>query len=355
MNPYDFVRVDWSHPPERRAAKPHHRFDGLSGRLEGTLTALTPLFLPARRPNGLPLTDRSDATLFSQASCYRNAQNPTGYFIAGSSLKGFFRTVVETIAQGCVWFCAEQNHLPDAFNPCPYPPGVCPACRLFGLIKGPTLRLGNVGFDDAVCTHMEQHPAIYTVVLSSPKPRHTAFYLDGAHVTGRKFYFHHTHLLTTSGWLPPHAQPQQRQNQYIRPLGTGSTFTFSAVCVNVEEDDFAALLYAMTLEAGMRHKFGYAKPCGLGSVHVQCTRLTLQDPTARYRQGTGDTVYEGDALAAEVARRVAPLVARIPAVTLADLRRIWQWPPVLGVTYRYPTQTQFAAHPRDPVAATDTW
>jgi hypothetical protein len=111
----------------------------------------------------------------------------------------------------------------------------------------------------------------------------------------------------------------------------------------------------MTLEDGIRHKFGYAKPCGLGSVRMQLTRLTLRDPTTRYRQGAGDTVYEGNALVAEVHRRVTPFVARIPAVTLGDLRRIWQWPPAPGVTYRYPTQAQFAAHPHDPISSTDTW
>lgn len=353
MNPYDFVHVDWTHPPERRAAKPHDRFDGLNGRIEGTLTTLTPLFLPARRPDGSPLTDMGGATLFSQSPCYRNASNPTGYFIAGSSLKGLFRTVVETVAQGCFWFCAEPDHLPNAFKPCSRPDALCPACRLFGLIKGSSLRLGNVGFEDAVCTHIEPREAIYTTVLSSPKPHHTAFYLDGTNVAGRKFYFHHSHLHTESGWLPPHAQ--QHQNQFIRPLGTGSTFTFAAEFVNVEEDDFAALLYAMTLEEGIRHKSGYAKPCGLGSVHMQLTRLTVRDPTARYRQGEGNTVYEGSALAAEVGRRVTPFVARVPVVTLGDLRRIWQWPPASGVTYRYPTQAQFAAHLRDPISSTDTW
>jgi hypothetical protein len=117
----------------------------------------------------------------------------------------------------------------------------------------------------------------------------------------------------------------------------------------------------MTLEKGaeegteMRHKLGYAKPCGLGSVHIQTTKLILRDPTARYRQNGGETVYKDAELTAEITRRVAPFIATIPAITRADLRRIWRWPPAPGVTYRYPTQRQFAAHPNDPISTTDNW
>lgn len=49
MNPYDFVRVVWQQPGERRAAPRHDRFAGISGRLEGTITVLMPVFIPDKR------------------------------------------------------------------------------------------------------------------------------------------------------------------------------------------------------------------------------------------------------------------------------------------------------------------
>jgi CRISPR/Cas system CSM-associated protein Csm3 (group 7 of RAMP superfamily) len=335
MNPYDFVRVDWQHAPRRRLAAPHNAFRGLSGRIEATLTAETPLFI--KRGN--------------LDSFFSIGGQPA---IGGSSLKGLFRSVVETVAQGCFLFCAEPGRLPNDFKPCHRPDGLCTACRLFGLIKGSTLRLGNVSFGDAICTKREAHPPIYTAILSSPKPRHSAFYLSGPYVAGRKYYFHHRpdNMLTAKGWLPSNKRPQ---NQYIQPLGAGSTFAFSADFDNVVEDDFAALLYAMTLDEGMRHKFGYAKPCGLGSVHIRLSKLTVRDQPSRYRQATPALTYEGADLLAEINRRVAPFVSAIPAVTLLDLRRIWGWPAADNVTYRYPTQEEFATHRSDPVGSTDGW
>lgn len=337
MNPYDFVRVDWNRHPQRRAALRHDSFAGLSGKIEATLTAETPLFVKRGNTNDFFTINGKTA-------------------IAGSSLKGLIRSVVETVAQGCFWFSAEAPT--SDFKPCSRPGALCPACRLFGLIKGNTLRAGNVGFEDAFCTSAVSHPPIYTAILSNPKTRHAAFYFDDDdNIAGRKFYFHHRedNLLTAMGWLPANAAPDRRQNQYIRPLGAGSSFTFTAEFVNVEEDDIAALLYAMALEPEMRHHFGYAKPCGLGTVRIELTKLTLRDAASRYRQGAGITIFEGAALAAEVKRLITPFIATIPPVTLSDLRRIWRWPPDSTTNYGYPTQAQFGAHPNDPISSTPKW
>lgn len=52
----------------------------------------------------------------------------------------------------------------------------------------------------------------------------------------------------------------------------------------VEADEFGALVLAILLEDNMRHKIGYDKPLGLGSVQLTPTRLTLIDYAARYTQ-----------------------------------------------------------------------
>ncbi|NJN68115.1 MAG: hypothetical protein HC884_16090 [Chloroflexaceae bacterium] len=109
----------------------------------------------------------------------------------------------------------------------------------------------------------------------------------------------------------------------------------------------------------MRHKLGYAKPAGLGSVQVQLTAIELVDYQARYRAGSGGIIRyaretcQGDTLTPYLAAQIEPYTSNATSVTLQDLRRIWQWPPVH--TLRYPTQHNkqwFAENPTTPIRNT---
>lgn len=228
------------------------------------------------------------------------------------------------------------------------------ACRMFGFLDGGKLLAGSVGFEDGVCSAPTKHDAIYTCVLSSPKPRHAVWYLDDQQrlVRGRKFYFHATGLQTATNWLPrKDVLPHQRQNAYIKPVGAGSVFTFHAHFTNVAEDDFALLLYALVLEPGMRHKLGYAKPAGLGSVEVGLNWVETVDYVARYRSGGGGLVRcEGVELATFVQQRIQRYTTDTHSLTLRDLRRIWQWPAVYEL--RYPSQQWFQENPTTPISGT---
>jgi len=347
MNPYDFVRVDWSKPAARRSFTPYLT-GKLSGRLQGTITTLTPFFIPARRGSGSSpkdyLKDR-----YGQA------------LIPGSSLKGLFRSLVETIG-GCSWwffgdrgttgaYSEVQHNLPSNFQRPGSLEALDPACRLFGLIQGGTLLAGCVGFDDAICCSPVAHDPIYTCILSTPKPRHSWYRDNQGRPAGRKFYFHAQNLQTASGWLPSRdTPPAKRQNQYIRPIGKDSVFTFTAHFDNVAPDDFSLLLYAIVLEPSMRHKLGYAKPAGLGSVAVKLDWIQIVDRAARYRQSGGIQRYEDSALDAFVQERIQPYVDDHQSITLQDLRRIWHWPP--SHELRYPTRQWFNEHPQAPIAET---
>jgi len=322
MYPYDFVRIDWSSRVPRRPATLHHRFEGFSGRLEGRIEALTPLFIPDHR-----------AAKSGHSPVKRFLTNRQGQaIIPGSSLKGMARSLVETIGPGCWWlFKGEHEHkLPGEFRQCPRGNNLCVACRMFGLIKGSTLLLGHVGFEDAVCEQAVEHAPLYTIILGTPKPHHTAFYLDQeGKLAGRKFYYHHSTPPTDKGkWLPDGA-PRQKpaQNAYIKPLGVGSVFAFSVHFDNLAADEMRLLLYALALEPEMRHKIGYAKPAGLGSVKINLTQLELIDYRRRYTDPNGGrTIYTAGALQSYVAGQIAPLVADRNSITLQDLRRIWAWP-----------------------------
>lgn len=168
-------------------------------------------------------------------------------------------------------------------------------------------------------------------------------------VAGRKYYFHQPQVQSLGRNQATNRSP------HIQPLGENPRFTFRMSFENVAEDDeWPLLLYALTLEDGVRHKLGYAKPAGLGSVHVEVTWLTLVDPRARYA-GTGQARRElaGAELTEYLADKTARYRSAITSRTLNDLRRIWAWPPAAGVVYRYPTQGWFRRYPQVAIADID--
>ncbi|MCL4298486.1 MAG: hypothetical protein KJ077_22305 [Anaerolineae bacterium] len=350
MNPYDFVRIDGSKTPVRRPAPMHQQFKDFSGQIEGSITTETPLFLPATRLKALPTELKRFIT---------NGRRQV--IIPGSSLKGLFRSLVETVGPGCWWLydgtyrdkTDYSGKLPPAFKQCSTHNQLCPACRMFGLINRGTVLLGQVNFEDAVCTAPVPHPPLYTPVLDAPKPRHRAWYLNqaGDRVAGRKFFFHQATILTSKEFRK--TKQGEIINQHIQPIGQGSTFTFAASFNNLAADDLALLLYATVLEPGMRHKIGYAKPAGLGTIRVDLTRLAIIDYTTRYTSpGGGRTVYEGDKLADYLTGQTRAYLNDQGSVTLQDLRRIWAWPPAPGVAYGYPNRAWFNENPGASIAQT---
>jgi len=349
MNPYDFVRIDWNKTPERRPASPHDHFTGLSGRMTGTIRALTPIFIPLKRGG-------------SPKQFLRNSQGKA--VIPGSSLKGLFRSLVETIGHGCWWlydgkykkdegtYDHYENNLPEAFKRCPNHQQLCVACRTFGMMSSHDHFAGKVGFNDAVCTDEKRHEDIYTPVLANPKPRHRVWYLNGNKVAGRKFYFHQP-IIRTERELK--RTSHKMLNEHIIPLDTGTQFEFTAHFENLNEaDEWPLLLYAITLEKGMRHKIGYAKPAGLGSVQIELKEIVLRDPAARYRSLASSPArsYTSESLSSYLSERAQKFVADHASPTLQDLRRIWQWPPMHGVDYHYPYREWFDEFPQASIAET---
>ena len=329
MNPYDFVRIDWSQGVERRPATRPDRFQGQSGRVQGTITTLTPLFIPSYGQQELHVTNRNREAI-----------------IPGTSLKGLIRSLVETIGPGCWWLFGTGNgKLPRPFQQCQNQDKLCVTCRMFGLIQGDTLLLGNVGFEDAVCAECTSDDPMFTPILMGPKPEHSWYRDNRGNVVGRKFYFHNTR--TIKGRQNPH-------NRRIRPVAPENRFTFSAQFTNLADDELRLLLYALQLEPTMRHKIGYAKPAGLGSVQIELTCLELIDYAQRYTTPSqGKTTYTGDALQEYVAQRIALYTENQTSGTLTDLRRIWAWPPPEDVVYDYPTRRWFDQNPDKPISATN--
>lgn len=353
MNPYDFARIDWNRPPERRVPIWHHQLTSragkplYSGSLEVEVYAETPIFVAD--PKNVSDDPRKPA---------QSMQNQQGDFIIpGSSLKGMIRNVVETLGNGCLTlFDGEyesgrvdyRRKVPGPFQHCDTNARLCIACRLFGMLehRASGVFLGKVNIGDAVALpeKVYRYEPMYTAVLVEPKPRHAAFYLDEnrEHISGRKFYFHHSpelKPLTANTLIWMGGRPA---NRYIQPLDYDTQFRFRVDFTALEEDEFGALLFAVALEEQMRHKIGYGKPLGLGSVSLQPMKLTLIDYAARYRaggDGRGKTVLEGNAMWQTLYKHMDAFTQQhVVSIALDDLRRIWRWKPEPGVEYRYPSK-----------------
>ncbi len=321
MNPYDFVPIDWNSTPERDRPLPHDRFSGVSGKIEGTITAETPVFIfhsPKKNQGAEPFI--------------QNEQKQ--HIIPGSSLKGLFRNLVETIGNGCFLLFDKKynNKLPSDFHKC-NTDKLCIGCRMFGTIQGSIL--GKVSFNDAVEVKIHEHGAVYTIALMAPKPGQGALYFDPKrrHIAGRKFYFHQPLGIQTTN-------QKSRVNQHIKPINKESQFAFSAQFINLEAVELQTLLYALVLEPDMRHKLGYAKPAGLGSVHFEITKLTLIDYASRYTVNQEVEHVEGRRLEAYLLQQTQSFRNNTASKTLNALRRIWRWDPNDNTEYHYPRSSR---------------
>src|SRR5439155_16098801 len=204
--------------------------------------------------------------------------------------------LAETLGNGCLTLFDSQyergtvnygRKVPESFQKCGNNTNLCIACRTFGMLKDRTsgVFLGKVNIGDA-CTYedkINRYKPIYTKPLMEPKPHHDSFYLDetGKHIAGRKYYFHHSPELEPLTERGPIYFGTRPANRYIQPLDYDTEFHFCVDFTNLEENEFAALLLAITLEKGMRHKIGYAKPLGLGSMALKPTSMTLVDYSTR--------------------------------------------------------------------------
>jgi hypothetical protein len=361
MNPYDFVPLDKAHPPRLKRPIWHHvlvpdaTHSGklYSGSIYLYLRTETPLFIRD-----------ADESVDNPRYPGQHIRNKAGeYIIPGTSLKGLLRNVVETLCGGCLTGSTYYS-APVPFLSCQDHMRLCISCRLFGMMqRGQNARVfrGKVNIGDARVYEdsLDFYKPIYTAVLDSPKPRHRAFYLNPkGEIAGRKFYFHHSgDPRTESRLLEIRNKPGEYRNQHIQPLASNTEFDARIDFTNLEPDEFAALLYAVTLLPAMRHKIGYGKPIGLGSIRIDATELRLVDYATRYTQfraARGFSTYTLEDLPGLLAEQMNTLDPQICTAwqefqsfpALSYLSTIWQWKPDSSVVYFYPGQRWFKEHPQ---------
>ncbi|MBV9688658.1 MAG: hypothetical protein JO202_03000 [Ktedonobacteraceae bacterium] len=296
MNPYDFVPLDTEHPPERRKPVWHNVLAPNDAHLDKLYSGYLHLYIKAETP--LFIYDAASSMQNPDYAGQHLRNRWDEYIIPGTSIKGLLRTVVETLCSGCMTVFHmpreyTQNPIPLGFAYCQSNTLLCIACRLFGMMqanqRNAQVFLGKVNIGDAVVYEdsLRFYDPIYTTVLDGPKPRHRAFYLDsqGHYIAGRKYYFHHAGKpLTENRLLETRNRPGEYRNQHIEPLDVGTEFLARIDFTNLEADEFAALLFAIALQPNMRHKIGYGKPIGLGSVQLGVTKLQLVYYANRYKE-----------------------------------------------------------------------
>jgi len=376
MNPYNFVPFDLDNPPQPRVPIWHHTLFSTSeqkvysGELLLDIWTEKPLFigtspLPANYPDNPKEHIRNKAQQL---------------IIPGTSLKGLLRTVVETLCRGCMtgyndrhnkanWLPRNKNNKESPFLCCRNSEKLCISCRIFGMIGKSSPFLGKVSIEDAIVypktpEELKEKPDLATPLflplLDGPKPRHTAFYKnEDDDLVGRKFYYHRKDIVAPVALIKPDKDnPGQLHNQYVHPVAPGAWFSARLNFRNLTDEEFAALLFSITLEReGMRHQIGYAKPAGLGIIMIELNKMHLMHFDQRYRNmskesSSGLATYTYDDLQDLVASRMAPLDRRI-AQTWEDFRNlpalealyeIWQWP-AKDTDYFYPERDWFDKHP----------
>jgi CRISPR/Cas system CSM-associated protein Csm3 (group 7 of RAMP superfamily) len=342
VEPYVFVRLPASEPV-RKPPLLHHRYDkkGLSGQLTCRLTAKTPLFV----------YDPSFARHVGRG--HEQASFPVRNGIAvipGSSLKGVIRSVAEAVEACCFTLFDSfyrgggvtrgrklKARLPHGYWHCDKLDQLCPACRLFGSLKGEMLFAGKVAISDAQAGQGDYELTDWIVldVLSAPKPEgrpRTYTGRDGRTVRGRKFYRHRLNgVITRLGGR------QDRQNKTVRPMTAGATFAFEVEYADLRDEELRLLLYALALEPGLWHKVGMGKPIGLGSAHIEILAWTPIDRQIRYQELGGGIAepLTGGALQTEVDDWLQPYRGS-DAPNLQDLREVWRYEH--GYEVRYQTR-----------------
>jgi CRISPR/Cas system CSM-associated protein Csm3 (group 7 of RAMP superfamily) len=345
-NPYRMVPA--KEITARRAPWTREKERGKSGVLYCTLENLTLLFIGGNRHNKEAFLTRNGLPV-----------------IPGSSLKGMLRSLAETVGGGCHITDPKGVHSPKV-KACEDADNLCVACRMFGMMERTSharVHTGNVSVGDALIREREVHTGLFKVLLGSPAPRHSSFYINPANGSNdgrcRKFYFHQPGRTDSVPEIPANLQHREEHIRNIRAILPGHHFDFEIYFTNLEEDELSLLIYAVALEphdevmllggrgnrlrGPLRHKIGHGKPLGLGSCRIDIQKICYAAaPVERYRtlRGKADRVLTGDDLATEVLGRTRPF-AEDTSVTMQQLRKMLVWDETDRRSFHYPTYHWF--------------
>ncbi|MBZ5534281.1 MAG: hypothetical protein LAO20_22885 [Acidobacteriia bacterium] len=224
-------------------------------------------------------------TLLSLKQHFADLKRGDRAWLPGSSIKGMVRNVAEMIGAGCTLYfkykkTREKNFTEPRTPIRPCSAGnACLVCRVFGYAPPGEEGgwQGKARFHDSesvIGVRWEESPGGGSGRLQFHDARHTAFYGTTLNPAGWKIY--------------PHGRNETRAQQgFISTCVPKSTkFSFRVAYENLDEEEFAVLRFALSLqhqcaqhlEVRLCHKLGYGKGLGLGSCRVNITKIEPENP-----------------------------------------------------------------------------
>ena len=328
--PFDFVPLPYDTSIDRKAPTGHHVFDGHSGELSCTLTALSPILVMDSENRAGP--SRGEIGTFMSAA-------DGSYIIPGTSLKGAIRSVFEALTPCCVSM-GSTRHIERSVYPCDNRRSLCPACRAFGFLSSGTVHRGQVNIGQATARPDAQRMReVQLIPMFGPNPGSDHYQEKspngGRRAKGRKFYFHQESIQTAT------TENDRNRGPYVAPLDAGATFDFTVTYENLSETELSTLVSALVLtddgpRGPVRHKLGYGKPAGLGSARIEITKATVTDNTKdRYRSfDASPTHLTGAERDAWIDEQRVPIFGS-PGKAVQKLTEILAYPPDESVRYTY--------------------
>jgi len=303
--PFDIVPFETNPKPVERIIG-HDRIAG-SDRMTGRGTLHFKTLTPLHIGSGLWVLGQNVIREFA------NTGGET--VIPGSSLKGAFRTIAETISPSCVCKTKfKKNDLTySGLKECSIEEAKrkhCITCSLFGCMG----YKGRVFFTDGILNkgqvRVHKIPPLY-----GPRDKARIYKDRSSKFRGRKFYFH--------------GEPAEGREP-IQVLEPGSVFESELRFENVSREEMGLLFTSLGIIGGLVPKIGGAKPVCLGSVQVMPQKLEIRAEGRRAfaTYSSPSKAYEGEALEEFIQTLPAENNAHILNNSLARLKSVWEYPSV---------------------------
>lgn len=201
-----------------------------------------------RQGSGVWMCELATLTPLCIQSYFSRLGEDDAAVVPATSLRGMVRNVVEILGAGCARFHSDGGKLGPRLAPCSEREA-CLACRVFGFADGSYAWAGKVRFTDTRPQKVQWERI--AVPNTQREPQRDA---------------------AQGGWvLFPHMPAPRFTTGPTRCVKAGHKFAFRVEYLNLDEEEYAVLKFALTLEYGglkFCHKLGYAKALGLGACTI---------------------------------------------------------------------------------------